>query len=460
MPSIGSKPADPTTSSSATFTYSDTQAGTTFDCSVNGGKYTACATSGVTYTGLSAGSNTFGVEAVSSGQLSAAATYAWSIALPAASISSAPKNPTASTSATFTYSDPLAGVSFLCSLNGASYSSCKSTGISYTGLSNGSQTFSVEATSGSLKSAPGSYTWVVDTTPPKVAFTFPTNGGYYDASAWSAGCNPSGICGTTSDPSGVSSVTVAILQVSSSKFWNGSAFSSKTADYLPATGTTSWHLGLGSRPVDGRYTVYVIATDTLGNSTSAAPPASSFVILTTAPPAPVILSQPSSPTTSTSAMFVYSDLESVNFECSLNSAPYTSCPGVWVSFAAPFSACSLVLPGSCSAGFIVYSNLALGTQCFSVEAVDAAGNLSPATKACWTITSTQGLPFTMSGAATKLFYPGTSQTLNLSFKSEQCSHHRDERDNHSQRHDIQRWMQRTHQLDRLTQLDRKRDSAG
>jgi hypothetical protein len=49
-----------------------------------------------------------------------------------------------------------------------------------------------------------------------------------------------------------------------------------------------------------------------------------------------------------------------------------------------------------------------------VEAIDAAGNASSTTKSCWTVTTTAGKPFTMTAVATQLFYPGTSQSLNIS----------------------------------------------
>ena len=79
-PSIDAAPANPTTATSATFNFSDTQSGVTFVCSLDSAGYVAC-TSGVTYSSLSSGSHTFAVEAKSSvGLVSTPATWTWTIA--------------------------------------------------------------------------------------------------------------------------------------------------------------------------------------------------------------------------------------------------------------------------------------------------------------------------------------------------------------------------------------------
>ena len=93
-------------------------------------------------------------------------------------------NPIASSSATFTYSDSQSGATFKCSLDSASYSSCASTGITYTGLADGTHTFSVEAKLGSGSvSSPATYSWRVDTTPPTIDLMFPNVLGVYNAAS-------------------------------------------------------------------------------------------------------------------------------------------------------------------------------------------------------------------------------------------------------------------------------------
>jgi hypothetical protein len=65
-PTITSGPANPTSQTSATFTYTDSQPVTKFQCSLDGGAFVDCGTSRPstkTYSGLSAGSHTFRVRA-------------------------------------------------------------------------------------------------------------------------------------------------------------------------------------------------------------------------------------------------------------------------------------------------------------------------------------------------------------------------------------------------------------
>jgi large repetitive protein len=59
---ITGNPGAVTTSTSATFTFTASQAGSVFDCSLDGAGFTAC-TSPSTYTGLVAGSHSFRVRA-------------------------------------------------------------------------------------------------------------------------------------------------------------------------------------------------------------------------------------------------------------------------------------------------------------------------------------------------------------------------------------------------------------
>jgi hypothetical protein len=187
--------------------------------------------------------------------------------LPVPRILAHPANPTAATTALFMYSDGQAGVSFKCSLDGSAYSPCSLLGQSYRNLADGSHTFSVMAKRGSQQSSSSSYTWRVDTTAPAITVTSPS-AGTYDAAHWASACTPAGICGGATDPSGVSRVAVGIYQASSKRYWNGSSFSSPALFFVTASGTTAWHYKF-TPPKAGGYTVYVQATDGLGNATPA-----------------------------------------------------------------------------------------------------------------------------------------------------------------------------------------------
>jgi len=124
---------------------------------------------------------------------------------------------------------------------------------------------------------------------------------------------------------------------------------------------------------NGTHVLTAVATDTSGNATT-----SSSVSVTVnngggdiTPPTTTISSGPASSTTSTSASFSFTGSDNVTpagsltFQCSLDSAAYSSCTS----------------PKT-------YSGLAVGSHTFSVKATDAAGNTdpSPATQT-WTITA-------------------------------------------------------------------------
>jgi hypothetical protein len=285
--------------------------------------------------------------------------------VPAPSITAKPANPTVLTSAAFSFTDSKADVTFECSLDGSAFSICASP-KSYPGpLAGGSHTFAVRArtSSGGLSSAT-SFTWLIDLQGPSVTVFVPADGGAYNASGWSTACaGVGGVCGTATDPSGVSSVAISIRE-GSGTWWGGSSFDKTSEFFLAATGTTGWRYALAMPTADGQYTVRARATDGLGNTTAAAAyDSATFTIDTQPPPAPAITDRPQTPTNSESASFAFSDAQAgVTFLCKLDGGSFAACSS----------------PKA-------YDDLDGGAHTFQVQARDAAGNLSSPASATWTV---------------------------------------------------------------------------
>ncbi|MGH3014757.1 MAG: OmpL47-type beta-barrel domain-containing protein, partial [Gaiellaceae bacterium] len=168
--SIDSAPSDPSASGSAAFAFSANEGGTTFECRLDGGSWTPCA-SPESYAGLADGAHTFAVRAAdAAGNVDATpASFAWTVdtAAPETTIDVAPSDPSSSSAPTFEFSADEAGSTFECRLDGGAWTACTSP-ESLTGLADGSHTFEVRATdlSGTTDPTPASHPWTVDATPP------------------------------------------------------------------------------------------------------------------------------------------------------------------------------------------------------------------------------------------------------------------------------------------------------
>ncbi len=167
---IDSGPTGMVSSSSATFSFSSSEVGSTFQCSLNGTAFSSC-TSPANYTGLAEGPRTFAVRATdpAGNQDSSAATRGWTVdtVAPDTTINSGPSGPTPSTIASFTFSSNEGGVTFECSLDGAAYSPCSSP-AAYGGMSQGPHTFDVRAVDGAGNKdlSPANRAWTADTQAP------------------------------------------------------------------------------------------------------------------------------------------------------------------------------------------------------------------------------------------------------------------------------------------------------
>jgi len=167
---IDSNPSDPSNDPNPSFAFSSADAGSTFECDLDGLGWAAC-TSPQPYTGLADGSHTFSVRATNTrgNTDQTPASYTWMIDTtpPDTTIDSYPSDPSNSADPSFTFSANEAGSTFECRLDGGSWVACASP-QNYTGLADGSHTFDVRATdaAGNTDPTPASYTWLIDTTPP------------------------------------------------------------------------------------------------------------------------------------------------------------------------------------------------------------------------------------------------------------------------------------------------------
>jgi hypothetical protein len=332
---IDSGPPDPTNSTGATFTFGSSEPGSTFECQLDGGAYTACTTP-KTYTGLAAGSHTFRVRAIDAvGNVGSPATQTWSIDLtaPTASVDSAPASPTNATTALFTFSASEPGSTFACRLDGGGYLPCSSP-KAYVGLSAGSHTFDVRATDAAGNSgSPASASWTIDLTAPDTS-----------------------IMSGPSDPSGSASATFTFSATEP-----GSTFQCQL-DGGGYTGCSSpkTYTGLGA----GAHTVQVHATDPAGN-TDGTPAAATWTIDLTPPTATVDFG-PADPVNATAATFTFSSSEpGSTFECQLDAGAYAAC----------------TTPKS-------YAGVGEGTHTFRVRAIDGVGNVGSPAAHSWRIDTT------------------------------------------------------------------------
>jgi chitinase len=101
---------------------------------------------------------------------------------PTATITSKPAAVTNSTSASFIFTGTdnvtaTADLTYECSLDSAALGSCDKGTASYTGLAQGTHSFTVEAVDAAGNvSTPATYSWTIDTTPPAISISAPTSG--------------------------------------------------------------------------------------------------------------------------------------------------------------------------------------------------------------------------------------------------------------------------------------------
>src|SRR5439155_1442549 len=158
---ITAAPPARSNSSSASFSFTPTEAGSTFACQLDASAFAPCV-SPQSYSGLADGSHTFQVRATDAAGNTDPTPTSHSRTVdttaPDTTITAAPPAVSNSSSASFSFTATEAGGSFACQLRASAFALCVSP-QSYSGLANGSHTFQVRATdpAGNTDPTPASY---------------------------------------------------------------------------------------------------------------------------------------------------------------------------------------------------------------------------------------------------------------------------------------------------------------
>ncbi|WP_240360320.1 adventurous gliding motility protein AgmC [Pyxidicoccus caerfyrddinensis] len=342
-------------------------------------------------------------------------TFIVDLTAPDTLIVSGPPALTRETSATFDFDQTGGGVSYQCSLDGASYVPCTDP-VTFTGLADGEHVLLVRAVDavGNVDLTPAEHRWTVDTTEPDTLidsgpndptnattatfeFTASEPGSTYECSVDGAAFVPCTDPVTFNgfaegehtlavravdaagnvDPSPAEyswtvdltapAVPVIVTPANGAVLPSGNVTITGTAvgatsvtltldgttyGPIPVDGAGNWTFSPPVTLADGPYTVTVVAVDEVGNTSG---PATSTFRVDTGVPDTAIDSGPPVVTTATTADFVFSSNESpVTFECSLDGAAFTACPAQ-----------------------TSFGPLGDGEHTLAVRAVDAAGNVDP-----------------------------------------------------------------------------------
>jgi len=179
---IEEKPANPTNSANAQFSFEADPAAEGFECRLDLGAFTNCDAGSVEYTALTEGVHSFRVRGVNANGTGHTSLYSWSVDLtaPTASFVATPSDPSPGKSVSFRYSSNEPGSKFECKLEPpvAAFAPCDTQPKVFTDLADGSYEFKVRAVdkAGNIQGEPSSYSWTVDnsledTTPPETVIT-------------------------------------------------------------------------------------------------------------------------------------------------------------------------------------------------------------------------------------------------------------------------------------------------
>jgi hypothetical protein len=334
--SIVSTPIALSNDTVASFAFSANEAGSSFQCDVDGSGFSACPNP-QTYTGVGDGTHTFTVRSIDpAGNVAPTPdSFTWTVdtAPPETGLQGFPPNPSGSRSATFGFagSDPSGISAFQCELDGAGFATCANP-ASYSGLSDGLHTFRVRSVDGvgNVDPAPSSYTWAIDATPPPSPV----------------------ITAAPSTPNGTSSATFTFTDAEPSAAMACRVDGGAASDCSSGSATYS---GLA----DGPHTFRVASVDALGNQSAAA---TYGWTIDTVHPLVTLTDKPPLLTNRTSVTFAFvSNRPGSSYECRLDGGEFGACRSPQL-----------------------FRGLHDGSHTFAVRAI-SLGNVGLATAYTWTV---------------------------------------------------------------------------
>jgi hypothetical protein len=170
---IDSGPSGSTNETAPTFTFSSDEPGSTFECQLDGGGFSACSSPHTTGS-LADGPHTFEVRATNAGAETdvspASRSFTVDTVPPDTSIDSGPPGLGNDATPTFTFSSTETGSTFECQLDGGGFSYCSSPRTT-SPLTNGFHSFEVRAIDAASNPdpSPASYSFTIDTIPPDIS---------------------------------------------------------------------------------------------------------------------------------------------------------------------------------------------------------------------------------------------------------------------------------------------------
>ncbi len=338
--SISAGPTGPTNDTTPTFEFGSNEAGSTFQCRVDGAPFAGCPTP-LTLAALSEGPHTFQVFAIDPAgnpdTTPASSTFTVDVTAPDTTITAGPTGTITTATAQFTFTSE-ANTSFRCRVDGGEPAPCTSPHTTAT-LSEGNHTFEVGATdaAGNSDPTPASRAFAVDTVAPA----------------------PPTVIG----PDGPTNTQSPSFSFESAEAGSTFRCSLDGGAFEVCTSPKSY-----SGLAETEHTFRVLVVDAAG--LQGAPATRAFTVDVTAPPAPTVEDGPSGATSNSSPLFSFGGSPGTVFACKLDGP---AGPGTF---------------GPCTSP-ATFNALAPGAYTFFIRATDPAGNQT-ITSRSFTVTAVQG----------------------------------------------------------------------